>query len=220
MALPPTAVKILNLLGLGTTVDPLSEDELRLVPGNPGLKGLVTYAGDGFLVNTGSGTSPISLPELRELLSGSFSNVLIKSGDDIVGLAPEAGVAKYIITSNNGAFQLEPFVSNPCFSEDDISDCASPFVAGLCATNIGTEEEPIIVYCLTKIDAADFDVEVPPNFWADTSCIKITGQGTPGDPYKATLQISPDEGNTVECRENGLFGFCCDEYGDPLGDLV
>lgn len=40
---------------------------------------------------------------------------------------------------------------------------------------------------------------------SDTNCIHLTGDGTSGDHLIAALQISPDAGNELVCRANGLY---------------
>lgn len=221
MALPTLATKILNLVGLGTTADPASETELRLKPFHTGKKALVVYDGEGFLVYDGSSLAPISLPELQQILSGSVSEIVVRLGSgDLASLDAKSGPDKWVIVSNNDGFQLEKQLGVPCFAEDDITDCATPFLAGLCSVNVGTDEEPEIQYCLTKVDASDFDVLVPPNIWQDSNCIEITGAGTSPDPFKASPKISADAGNILECRSDGLYVDCCVYGADPLGDLL
>lgn len=39
----------------------------------------------------------------------------------------------------------------------------------------------------------------------DTNCIHLTGDGSVATPLVATLEISPDAGNELVCRANGLF---------------
>ncbi len=40
---------------------------------------------------------------------------------------------------------------------------------------------------------------------SDTNCIHLTGDGSVATPLVATLEISPDAGNELVCRANGLF---------------
>ena len=55
-----------------------------------------------------------------------------------------------------------------------------------------------------RIDAID-DGLLTMLFTGANSCIRLTGCGTTGSPLIAAPIISPDAGNAVECRGNGLF---------------
>ena len=46
----------------------------------------------------------------------------------------------------------------------------------------------------------------------DSACIDMSGSGTGGDPFVANPIFSPDAGNILECRGNGLYVGCCFSY--------
>ena len=46
----------------------------------------------------------------------------------------------------------------------------------------------------------------------DTACFDMSGSGTGGDPFVVNPIFSPDNGNILECRANGLYAGCCFDY--------
>lgn len=214
MAFDDPAILIAKLKEVFGT-DPADDTQKGLTPLD---FAIIYHDGTGYVMADGSATKPIKLPNMEQITSGSISELMIVLGDgSLARLDAKSGVDKWILTSNNDGFQLEPFKNGTCFDEDDVQECQSTYLAGLCLTEIDGEN----YWCLTRVPLSEFEVSIPPNEWADTSCITITGQGTSGDPYKATIKISEDVGNFIECRDDGLFVQDCCTYGsDPLGELI
>lgn len=171
--------------------DPLSE-----CPKNLEGSGLALQDSQGIRLASGAKGNPVKLPDMQVLKEGATFPylMLMNKAGEMFRLSPNQDGRKFTVISKQGSFQLVQDLNEPCFNDADIcSDCEPTFLAGIKVNDDGTA-------CLIKLPLSNSI-----DFWEDSNCIAITGSGTEADPYVASVVISPDEGNALQCTENGLF---------------
>lgn len=119
------------------------------------------------------------------------------SAGRILKMEPTTEEVPLYLAMVNGEFVFTDIRPTVCFDAGDIcGDCENDFVAGFRSTEGGG-------LCLTKIPFEAFTSAV--DDWEDTQTIDIQGNGVEPTPYTAHVKISPDAGNWLEARENGLY---------------
>lgn len=162
--------------------------------------GLVGQTELGAKILDGSLGSPIELPELIiSAFSTEFDYLAFFNGaGQMQRLEPTIEETPLFLAMEDGKFKFRDIRPVVCYDNGDIcGDCDNDFVAGF------TLNEETNRLCLTKIPMETFTSAV--DKWADTETVDIQGAGVVDDEYKAHVKISPDVGNWLEARPNGLY---------------
>ena len=161
------------------------------------------------------GNNEIILDELQDLGEGLPTLVGQNGGGELGQLNAPAGDTVQFVSAHNGGFFLEDFLPPACFEEDQVCECSPDWLAGFART---LQPDGSYKWCLVRFPEADLPVP-DPVYMASTSTVQITGTGTAGNPFKATVKIASASGNIIEAQSDGVFAACCDAYGDPLSGL-
>lgn len=105
------------------------------------------------------------------------------------------------------AVQLVDCAGNVISIDTPIVTCAD-FRNQLCAALLTLDEGGDVEFGVTQLvgnDCQTYVVQETPLVVVDSDCIDLTASGDFGHTLTADIIISPDAGNTVECRANGLF---------------
>lgn len=105
------------------------------------------------------------------------------------------------------AVQLVDCAGNPISIDTPIVTCAD-FRNQLCAALLTLDEGGDVEFGVTQLvgnDCQTYVVQETPLVVVDSDCIDLTASGDFGHTLTADIIVSPDAGNTVECRANGLF---------------
>lgn len=175
---------------------------------------LVWSDGSDIYQRTGDEGDEIILTELKKI-EGSWQNMINMNGAGELGrLEAPAGCKPQFIRGQDGEWTIQDVLTDKCFPQKDICECLPLQVAGWVAQNDCNGDA---TYCLVRFDVEQIGITIPTTTLVSTDCIQVTGVGSPGDPWKMDPKISPDAGNVLECRVNGLYAPCCNIYGvDPL----
>lgn len=172
-------------------------------------EGLAVQTFEGVSIHDGSVKSPISLPMLQALMGASWPHIvaLNKSGD-MMSIPPPTGATPMIIVGRNGSWQISEIPVSSCFPIDNVcTDCDPEWIAGLKNT-IDPETDEVSGVCLTRIAPGQI-AGLTGEYWINTATVLLEGAGTQASPRGAHVEISPDPGNILEARSNGLFVGCC-----------
>ena len=179
---------------------------------------------DGVTVEmrTGAADDAIELPSLQKQEGGSVPYLLAQSdAGALMAWMPEDSCKPKVLVAQDGVVKFVDWEAPVCYDTEDIcEDCDPEFVAGFSTQEDCEGNEKLCLIRFTVEKLAEL-IGVPDEIvFADTNCAEIEGNGTEENPIKVLPKISPDAGNILECRENGLYVGCC-YYGgsDPLSEV-
>lgn len=171
-------------------------------------------------MRTGAVGSEIRLPGLKQVAgTTSFSKLWVQASDGTLeAINPPSGADYKVLVGRNGLFQLSSFVPQDTYPKSDICDCSPDFIAAWQQVDSGHVK--LIRIPVTSVGGGS-TVSM-----TNSASNDVFGAGTPSSPYYfrvnlsqsagnllqifgdglyVTIPISPDSGNAISMRTNGLF---------------
>jgi hypothetical protein len=186
---------------------------MRRLEAPPG--SMLVLSDEEAVARTGAQGSKITLPHIKKVSGSSFPYFMIQNGaGDVLNIPAPEGCIPHVIIGKDGQWAIAEEEPSQCYR--DVCTDTPEYALGIVEKK---DCEDVSRFCLVKFAVPEITTAELATIQS-TACINVSGAGTEGNPYRISPRISADDGNCLECREDGLFA-PCSTYGgsDPVDEI-